>query len=314
MSEFEKAWRKGLLAGETGVQLVEVEHPLEIFIGASDLGNARLMIRSDGKPHVPHLADVVAVDRQGQSEQWILSLTLQDRRFLEVFIRLAVHVVERTRSAGSEREALEVMTGVFDQWRRLLTPPNVRRLGIDSLRGLVGEVWFLVNRISHSRPIDEALDGWVGPLGAPQDFWYEDSEFHEVKSIGPGSRCLKISSSEQLDVSPLELVVLAVPQVPEGSEGALNLTRLVQTVADRLDQLGLSNEELKLKIKRVGVDIEDPYYSEIWFQVRSISTYEVSDDFPAIRARHLPSGIEHVRYQLALASIEPFKTGYEVIS
>lgn len=314
MSRFEKAWRESLDAGEQGVQLVEVNHPLEIYCGASDLGSARLMIRSDLKPQLPHLADVVVIDRQPQGEKWILSLTLQDRRFLEVFIRLAVHVVERTRSASTEESALEVMTTVFDQWRRLLTPAKVRRLGVDALRGLIGEVWFLQNRACLHRPLDAALAGWLGPLGAPQDFWYEDSEFHEIKSIGPGLSSIKISSAEQLDVTALELVVLGVPQVPEGTDGATTLLRLIQMLSNSLNEIGVSPEELELKISRVGVDLSDPYYGEMWFQVRSMSRYDVSEAFPAIRASKLPAGIGNVRYALTLASLDPFQVGHELIS
>lgn len=307
----EDTWREDLAAGTAGVQLAEVDHPLELYLGASDLGMARLQVRTAEKPNLPHLSDVVVVDRAQISDAWVLTLTLQDRRFEEVFIRLAIHVVDRTRSASSEHQALQVMDLILDQWKRLMTPAPLRRLGLDTLRGLVGELWFLIHRCADGRPFDQALEGWSGPLGAPQDFWFRESGFHELKSIGAGSRTVKITSAEQLDEDQLELVVLLLPQVPEGSGNAVNLLDLVGRAKGLLDLVDAPADDLEMRIKRMGVDLTDPYYAETWFEVRSLSTYDVPPDFPAIRASQLPLGVERVRYQVHLPAIEQFKATFE---
>lgn len=310
---FESKWRTDLAFGSIGVQLAQVDHPLEIYVGASDLGSPRVQVRSALRPALPELADVVVVDRTQHGHAWVLTLTLQDAQFLEVFIRLAVDVVERTRGAGSEDDALRLMSAVFAQWRRLLTPTPLHRLGIEALRGLVGELWFLCRRASSSHAFDDALAGWLGPLGSPQDFYYASSGLHEVKAVGPTARTVKISSAEQLDADEMELIVLMTPQVPQTEGDATNLLLLVQEAVARLDGIGVGRGELDARLKRLGVDLTDDYYGETWFKVQSVSTYGVTSVFPAIRAQDLAFGVEAVRYDLVLSALEPFKTAYEKV-
>lgn len=308
---FETTWRADLAFGTVGVQLAEVEHPLEIYVGASDLGAPRIQVRSVAKPNMPQVADVVVVHRAESEGAWVLTLTLQDRRFLEAFIRLAAHVVDRTRPQMSEAQALSVMDSVFDEWKRMLTPSPRGRLGIDTLRGLVGEMWFLLHRVGADLNFEEALSGWTGPLGTPQDFWYPGVGFFELKSIGPGAKVVKVSSAEQLDEEDLELVVLTVPQVPEGTASSVNLVQLHQLALERLAENGVGPDELDLRMKRMGVDLEDPYYADTFFTVQSLHRYPVGEQFPAIRASNLAPGVGHVQYHLSVAAIESFKSAVE---
>lgn len=316
MSElgFEAAWRADLSAGATGVQLVEIKHPLEVYVGASDAGLARVQLRTLVKPNLPVLADVVLVDRTLMSQTWVLTLTLQDARFREVFIRLASHLVTRSRVAQTEVEGLKIVDQVIDEWRRLMTPRPTSRLSLEALRGLVGELWFLLNRHALGEDTFQgAVEGWLGPLGEPQDFWSADAGLREVKSVGPSASFVKISSAEQLDPESMELVVLELPQVPESTGGAVTLAALVTDALGRLSSEGCSPDAVELRLKRLGVDASDPWYAEQWFRVDSIATFDVGVGFPRVRARDLAAGVARLRYQVARASLEPFKREFETL-
>jgi hypothetical protein len=312
---FEDAWRADLQKGVTGVQLVEIQHPLEVYVGASDAGLARVQLRTFVKPTLPVLADVVLVDRDLMGQTWVLTLTLQDSRFREVFIRLASHLVTRSRTAQSEDDGLKIVDQVIDEWRRLMTPRPTSRLSLEALRGLVGELWFLLNRhaLGEER-FEVAVEGWLGPLGEPQDFWSSGSGLREVKSVGPSASVVKISSAEQLDPGSLELTVLELPQVSEGTVGAVTLSKLMTEAVDRLSTEDCQPDALELRFKRLGVDMSDEWYAEQWFRVDSVATFEVANGFPRVRARDLPAGVGRVRYQIARASLEPFKRTFEVLS
>lgn len=311
---FEELWREDLQHGVTGVQLVEVDHPLEVYVGASEVGHARVQIRSFVKPVLPVLADVVLVDRASLGHTWVLSLTLQDRRFREVFVRLASHLVSRSRGAETEVEALKIVAQVIEEWRRLMTPRPTRRLSLEALRGLVGELWFLLHRHSRSEEtFADALDGWLGPLGEPQDFWSAGTGPLEVKSVGPSSAVVKISSAEQLDPDVLGLVVLEVPQVPEDTVAGMTLAQLAAAATERLANEDRAPDDLELRLNRLGVDMSDPWYGEQWFRVDSVAEFEVGADFPRLRARDLPGGVDRVRYQIARSALEPFKRSFEIL-
>ena len=129
--------------------------------------------------------------------------------------------------------ALDRVGTVFDEWRRLLKPRPSGLLSMDELRGLVGELWLLLGEFSNARTIGAALEGWLGPMGLPQDFWYPEDGFHEAKSIGPGATRIKISSESQLDADDLELLVLLVGSTDEKATGAVNLPTLVTSRPSR---------------------------------------------------------------------------------
>lgn len=311
---FEDAWRTDLSEGATGVQLVEIEHPLEIYVGASDAGLARVQLRTFVRPNLPVLADVVLVDRALMGQTWVLTLTLQDARFREVFIRLASHLVTRSRTAKTEVEGLKIVDQVIDEWRRLMTPRPTSRLSLEALRGLVGELWFLLNRHALGEAtFANAVEGWLGPLGEPQDFWSAVAGLREVKSVGPSASFVKISSAEQLDPDSMELAVIELPQVPEMTAGAVTLAMLVADAVDRFSAEDCSPDPFELRLKRLGVDASDQWYAEQWFRVDSIATFEVGDGFPRVRARNLAVGVARVKYQIARASLEPFKREYETL-
>ena len=315
MSEisFLQKWRLDLAAGTPGVQLVEVEHPLEIYVGASDLGRARLQIRSEVKPKEPGLSDLVLVERSQVGDDWLLTMTLQDVQFTEVFLRLADHVISRSRPATAPASAWHHVDDVFSEWQRLLTPRPFGRLSLEALRGLIGELWLLLHVFTENRSIDQAIAGWLGPLGAPQDFHFEESGFHEAKAIGPQTTKVKISSADQLDPD-VELIVLRIHEVPENTQGAVNLIRLTGLVKDALDSDAIDHGELDLRLKQLRVDLDDAYYTERWFSIYSCEKYDASAHFPAIRAGALQAGIQNVRYEIALPTISEYLTSSEILA
>lgn len=312
-TEFVSDWRMRLTSKVAGLRLADVTHPLEVFTGSNDLGSPKVVLQSSQKPKLPRLSQLVLVDRvEGSSGYWQLTLTLQDQRFTEVFLRLVADVYGRSKDAPSESTALTEVDHVFDEWRRLLSPRPQGVLSKEELRGLVGELWLLVHRFTESSGIEGAIDGWLGPLGAHQDFAYPTSGLHEAKSIGPTTSELRISSEFQLDPldSPLEVVVLRLADVPEDSPASVSLPSLVAEVETLLDAEAVGHEELHLRLDHLGVEHEHPFYADQWFTVTTVSTYTAGAEFPAVRASELTPGVRGVFYRVALDAIEPFRTSH----
>jgi hypothetical protein len=302
-------WRQQLAGQVSGLHLTSAHHPLPMFTGCAEAGEARLVVRTKTKPPKPALANMVIVDRfEDQSGTWNLSLTLQDKKFLEVFLRLTDDLHGRTAAAFSEASALRLLGDVIDEWRRLLTPRQAGLLSMEELRGLVGELVLLLGRFSEDRSTEEAIEGWLGPLGLPQDFWYASTGFHESKAIGPSVTSVKISSAHQLDEADLELIVLRVSNASEQDAGATTLVDLVTRVVDALPG-GASRAPLDDRLARLGVVIDDAYYRETHFLITQVTSYAVTPEFPAIRASNLPLGLRAVTYQIELAAISDHLRG-----
>jgi len=291
-----------------GMHLVGSDHPLQFFIGRDDTGRARVVIRGSVKPQKPNLSGLVHIDRfEDQSSMWNLSLVLQDSKFEEVFLRLLDDMNARTATAPNQAVATDRVTVVIDEWHRLLKARPKGVLTMEELRGLVGELWLVLNWFTRDRSLETALEGWLGPLGLPQDFWFEQDGHHEAKCIGPSTTNLKISSAEQLDPSDLHLLVLIVAGTDESQLGAMNLPTIVSRVHGALVKTGASDQPLRERLDHLGVDLAEPFYQDTWFVVSNVDCYLVDDRFPAIRASSLPDGISRVKYQIDVNAIEPLR-------
>ncbi|KQW47604.1 hypothetical protein ASC77_14265 [Nocardioides sp. Root1257] len=309
------SWRGYLAGGTAGLHLYDSVHPLQIFIGTTDAGAPRMVVRTQTKPVKPILSNVVLVERyEDKSGKWNLSFTLQDRKFDEVFLRLADDVHARSSSAANEPMALDRVGVVFDEWRRLLKPRPKGLLTMEELRGLVGELWLILNEFAASRPTSAAIEGWLGPMGLPQDFWYASDGFHEAKSIGPSTSRLRISSEHQLDENDLQLIVLQVATTDDQTVGATNLPSLVAKVRSSLAEAAASAEGLDERLLRLGVDLSESFYQDTWFLPTRKSIYKVGPDFPRIAASALSGGISRVTYQLELVDLEEFKVATVEVS
>lgn len=306
-SDLIAVWRTYLDAETSGVHLVDATHPLQIFIGKNDLGSPRMVIRTGTKPVRPALSNVVLVERyEDQSGKWNLSFTLQDEKFSEVFLRLVDDVHARSVGAANEQAALDRVSVVFDQWRRLLKPRPTGVMSMEELRGLVGELWLLLSEFSKNRGMDAALEGWLGPMGLPQDFWYPDDGYYEAKSIGPSTTRIQISSANQLDAPDLELLVLLVGNTSEQTVGAINLPLIVNRVLTELLAVAASPDPLDDRLQRLGVDLSESFYQDTWFAVTHVTAYDAGSAFPAIRASELPEAVTSVTYQLEIAALQGF--------
>lgn len=110
-------------------------------------------------------------------------------------------------------------------------------------------------------PILPAVQGWVGPDGADQDFVYADS-WHEVKSVGVSADSVKISSLEQLaNTDPGELVVMLIDKCAPERSNAVSLGEQVDRTFRRVHENDDAYSLLESKLMRYGF-IDLPEYRE----------------------------------------------------
>lgn len=178
-----------------------------------------------------------------------------------VFELLCADLISYSQTADNEISALNLTVRRFKQWNKLLEHQRKSLMDESNRKGLLGELIYLCEVIDGGYPILPAVQGWVGPDGADQDFVYADN-WHEVKSVGVSADSVKISSLEQLaNTDPGELVVMLIDKCAPEHSGAVSLGEQVDHTFRRVHENDDAYSLLESKLMRYGF-IDLPEYRE----------------------------------------------------
>ena len=223
-----------------------------------------------------------------------------------LFATLCEDLAACIENLTEERQAVLSFLSRLDRWQRFLARDGRRLLSTDGIRGLVAELEILGLLISDTgRSAADALTGWVGPLRAAQDFRFAD-QLIEVKSWGgSGGAKVRISSEFQLQVDDVPVFLAAVQLVEEGEP---KLGHSLNEVVTALKSI-LPPDVLDLFEDRLGAAgyIELPYYDAPRFRLGAIDFFGVTEDFPVLTPRQLPTAVSGVQYTLDLVQLSGFR-------
>jgi hypothetical protein len=235
-------------------------------------------------------------------------LRLRQNGLETVFGRLCQDLVDAAEGVPDEKALVILFRERLNLWKKLFQHGGSGFLQPHEIKGLIAEMLVLELLLRDGqRDIYETVSGWVGPLGADQDFMYADLAI-EVKAVGPGADSISISSLEQLDCTVAMHLVLATlrPATP-GEPGAIGLNALAARVegmiAESPDALNTFKERL-LEARYV----EHEFYETVLFEPMSISAYSISDTFPKLIRDMVPAGIVSASYSIEIDSIAEFRS------
>lgn len=285
-----------------GFLQIDTMHPLEWYIGYQSVSQKILLLVSDTEIDVIESSKSMAVSRRRREvdNRWTLSFELLRNEQQDVFAILCCDVIEYSRVAIGEKEALTLAISRYRQWGKLLEQQRSGLMNESLQKGLLGELLFLEERINLQDFALEAIQGWVGADGADQDFVYSDGWF-EVKCIGASAIGVTISSLEQLDCSDAgELVIKRVDKTAPERSGAISLNDMVHRISSQID--GEALDLFCAKLYSYGyIDLQE--YSEQKYYCSSTQRYRVDDSFPRITRKMVAKQISSLRYELNLPSL-----------
>jgi hypothetical protein len=287
-----------------GFLQIDTQHPLEWHIGYQSISQRTLLLVSDTEIGAIESSKSMIVSRRRRESdnRWTLSFELLRNEQQGVFAILCCDVIEHSRSAANEAEALKLVIDRYKQWSRLLETQRSGLMDENSRKGLLGELLFLQERIEKGVSALTAVQGWVGADGADQDFIYEDG-WHEVKSIGTSAASVTISSLEQLDCAGEgELVIMRIDKAAPDKSGALSLNDAVRQVSSRLTDASDALDLFRSKLSAYGyIDLQE--YSEQKYFCSGSQRYDVNGTFPKLTRQNVPTQIESLHYELSLPSM-----------
>ncbi|TRZ47920.1 PD-(D/E)XK motif protein [bacterium] len=305
MIPFELRWQT---LEPVAFQRVDEEHSLDFYLGLDVSGERVLLLITQREETVQVQSQAIhVICRQRHDGRWALMFRLVRPELDRIFSHLCEDLVESSRQLPDMTNAARFILTRFARWQRLLQHGHTGLLDESAVRGLIGELLFLNQLALPAYGLLPAIEGWVGPLDAAQDFHYQDGLF-EVKSIRSGTSKVMISSAEQLDDigNALLLVVVMLDSAEQGNADAFCLPDIVSEVRKRLegDSIALSMFEERL-IAAGYIDREE--YRRHCYKVGALREFTICEEFPRIMRSRLTSGIGKVIYELDLAACQPFE-------
>lgn len=291
---------------------VNETHPLDIYVGKDVSGERLLLLLTDEEPPAPGNYKALQISKQQRRDgRWALTVKLVQKELLQLFTRLCQDLADSTSHFCEKRAATRALLVQLEKWQRLMARGRDGLLSESEIRGLVAELVYLEKFAIPFCGAELALNGWVGPLEADQDFRLGD-RLVEIKSCGVGGGSVTISSEDQLDVAdtPLFLVVVTLEACKAGTNGALSLNEVVLGIRSSLER---ANDAILFDARMTSAGyVERPEYSHRGYVVQKIRHFKVEEGFPGIMRSRLPQGISHVRYQLSLFACAPFEKNSSV--
>lgn len=303
----ENPW-SGIEKPETdfNVRLVGTKHPLRLFWGRDTTGRYLFIYDTvaaniPDRGTFPNLIGIgLLTSRNGQNGK--LVLRLNETSNWELFHALCSDLVRATTGIDDSPTACAIIVRRLDRWQEFLKKARSGILPLESIKGLIGELLFLSERVAPEFGWNDAVSFWKGPEGSPQDFAIHQIAVEIKCQAGSSKPHVRITSAEQLEPQLPEgyLVVYTIATADESEETAFTLNGLVEQIRGELEsESHTSRERFEDLLYRAGY-VTSEEYNEVHFCSIAAKSFRLSEGFPRILASQLNSGIGNVSYTLNL--------------
>lgn len=301
--EISEKFKKGV---ETRTyQRIDPDYKVNIFLGYNEEGNMSMILTENGKEERVRSSRLIDVKMQRREDRKLaLSFDLLDMAYAPMFTVFCKDMIVVCERAGRKR-AVSSAVARWTYWKEMFGNRKSQILGNQEIKGLLGELYVLKNRLIPEFGCGKAVKSWMGPLLGHKDF-EADSTWYEVKTVNDGAFQLTVSSLEQLDSeTDGHLIVVRADETSEINEKALNLNKMVLQVMDLIED-PKTLEEFRIKLDHAGYSA-DPEYENYNFVIKGSEMYAVNDEFPRLRRCDVSDAVGNARYTILIAGITGFK-------
>lgn len=284
---------------------VDEDHPLDIYLGRDTSARTSMLLISKSVPMQIYSSHLIGISTGKRVDgAWALSFCLLDNQYQDMFFHFCDDIINATRDIKDKSQGTTFVCLRYLKWQEMLKKNSSGLLSFSEIKGLIGELVFLKEILFDKYGKNVALQSWIGPDKADQDFVCADS-WYEVKATVSGAATVKISSIEQLDTNnDGELVVVYLDKTSYANPNRITLNSIVDEIENNLEN-GEQRQLLRDILIRQGY-IHRNEYDEHGFVCTVINRYLVNQSFPALRKKDIPTAIANSNYSLSLSAIQEF--------
>src|SRR6266852_5442470 len=262
-----------LVGGGGAVIAVDHQRRRHILLPIAKLDDGFTDSRSRGLIVLPRMLVV-----EEEPSRPFLDLCSTDPAGRDAFDVIASDLVTRLANGVPPVDAA---TAVLAKWRRFWSTAPGEGLTPEEIRGLFGELWFLlVWLLPHG--VDQSRH-WVGPRGARNDFQWDGLSIEAKATNSVRGHIHRINGIDQLDPPDGGALLLYSLRVREEPASANSLITLIEAISRQLEVnaelLGLFEDRL------AGANYSPLHaerYREVHFRIVDERLYRVADDFPRL--------------------------------
>ena len=293
----------------------DAAHPLDYWFARDVRGRYLFcfdaIVNDLGSTTLPRLAGVEIVSLSTEPGASRLVLTLLDKEQVDIFRALCSDLMRSTSelTRNDSRAGLAIILNRLERWQNLLERARDNLLSQGKIIGLVGELLFLRDLLVPQLDMFDAIQAWRGPFGDEQDFLLPGRIIEVKTQLSTSDQYLVINSEQQLDTTSGPILVchqtLDVPASKE--DGALSLNALVASLAQALAAVDYrAAGQFQAALLESGYHRREEYDRPFWL-LNDRSFFEVRSGFPRIVANMIGTGIDNVRYRIALQACAGYK-------
>ncbi len=298
---------------DVSARRIDHTHPLDLFWARDFKGRYLFVceVETDErleKYKLPELEGVQATFMPLDGKIRLI-LSLNDKSNWEMFFALCNDLVQATRVAKDSVVAVSIIQRRLQRWHDFLKNSRSDILPEQTIKGLIGELFFVRKYLMPKFGSGTAVSFWMGPEGAPQDFCINDSAIEVKCQLGTTQPYVRISSAEQLcpQLPEMFLYVVTLGKARVDNPVAVTLPLLVDALRQELEaEAPQQLERLNDLLFGLGY-FESDKYQDYCYVITDEQMFGVVDGFPRVVAENLPTGVIKVSYDVGLSECMPFE-------
>lgn len=275
---------------------LDPEHKLDLFIGRDDKFNPAFEFRGSFKIVSMKSTESISVNQfiDNNTKQSILRFSLLNEDMMGVFLTFCEDILKQTKNVEPSDGFKEIINR-FNSWKRFFLYGSKSLLIESQIMGLIGEILFLKDTLSHKIGYEKALDSWSGQDLTHKDFSYGEY-WYEIKTKKISKNDIQITSLEQLDSDKLGFLITYSFEKMSDTYNGISLNKLFEATMKDIDNEILCDKFLNI-VSRQGY-LPNSEYDKYVFSVNRTTIYKVDSNFPKLTKDNVQRSIVKASYSL----------------